>query len=940
MRFVKFWFVNFLFLVFFFTVNAQVIQSNFDSKPYVEGEFLIQLADENSLDKILIAAPEGYKLMKMDYLSPPMRIWLVRFDPLFINANDMQDWLYRQPNVTAVDYNYFIDLREGVQPDDPNFLQQWHHVNTGQTGGTVDADIDSDLAWEITTGGQTATNDDIVVCMIESGNLDHPDLSPNRWVNIHEIPDNGIDDDGNGYIDDYNGWNPFTNTDDYGSDAHGTNCLGMIGAKGNNELNVSGINWDVKLMVIGDYSTNTQASVIRAYTYPLVMRKLWNESNGERGAFVVATSSSWGIDQGNPLNYPLWCQFYDTLGYHGILNIGATSNSNVNVDVVGDMPTACSSDYIIGVGRTDHNDNTAGGYGVSTIYFGAPGINVVTTNGSSGITTTTGTSFSCPLTAGVVGLAYSIPCTNFMSIVKSNPRRGADLVRDALLNGVDVKAQLQSRFITGGRLNARNTLDLLMESTCSACVARAIEVNAADNSAVISFENHADEDLITLQYRIVGDETWQNMTATTLPLTIQNLTSCRTYEFFITTECGEEIVSTNVNYFTTSGCGSCFEEDYCVPQVKSALSARLSVVLPDLSHQTITNFVETDNWGASLTANYNYAPFALMRGSGNVPNEGCGTIVNPGDLVGKIAVCLRGTCNYTIKAINAQNAGAVALVIVNTSGALSTLGGGTNGRLVNIPVIMIQANVIPNLITNLESGAAYMALLGGQKEWISAFQINGQTFSSGDDDGYKAPFVGPSISLRKEQLYAFSVNISFGNQVLPERINAYIDFNQDGLFSTDEIVYQQADATTTTRVDGAFTIPNYALDGSTRLRLQMIYEGVGQTNIPSACENYSWGEVEDYCLAINEELSTHLLDSDLVEVFPNPAKNFFDVQLSSSLIGSDFELIDILGRSLVRENLNALRTRVRVENFSNGSYYYRVIDKVNGLVFTGKIVIH
>ena len=142
--------------------------------------------------------------------------------------------------------------------------------------------------------------------------------------------------------------------------------------------------------------------------------------------------------------------FMTRSGFYGILNVGATTNSNLNVDTAGDMPTACASDYMIGVGRTDKNDNTAGGYGLTTIELGAPGINVVTTNGTTagatGITTTTGTSFSCPLTAGVIGLAYSIPCANFMGIVTSNPKGAADLVLQALLNGTDPKSQLASKF--------------------------------------------------------------------------------------------------------------------------------------------------------------------------------------------------------------------------------------------------------------------------------------------------------------------------------------------------------------------------------------------------------------------------------------------------------------------------------------------------------------
>ena len=122
------------------------------------------------------------------------------------------------------------------------------------------------------------------------------------------------------------------------------------------------------------------------------------------------------------------------------------------------MPTACGSDYMIGVGRTDHNDNTAGGYGVTTIEFGAPGINVVTTAGTNGTTTTTGTSFSCPLTAGVIGLAYSIPCPSFMQIVKANPQQGADLVLQALLSGTDPKTALANKFVTGRKVECKKHL--------------------------------------------------------------------------------------------------------------------------------------------------------------------------------------------------------------------------------------------------------------------------------------------------------------------------------------------------------------------------------------------------------------------------------------------------------------------------------------------------
>lgn len=555
----------------FMGITAQESITHFDNKPYVEGEFLVQLKAGKSIKDVLNNMPEQYNVKLDRLLSKPMRIYLVTFDHHAISHQSFQAFMYTQKEVSIVDYNYKIEMRATL-PNDADFADQWHHVNTGQTGGTADADIDSDLAWDITTGGQTATNDDIVVCLIESGNLDHVDLDGNRWFNANEIPNNSIDDDGNGYIDDYNGWNPVSQNDDYipngTNNLHGTNCLGMIGAKGNNGTLVAGANWDVKLMVVGDYSINTQANAIEAYTYPLEMRQLWNNSNGAEGAFVVATSSSWGIDGADPTNYPLWCNFYDTLGKYGVLNVGATTNQNLNVDTQGDMPTACGSDYMIGVGRTDHNDNTAGGYGATTIELGAPGINVVTTHNSNTTTTTTGTSFSCPLTAGVIGLAYSIPCPSFMAIVKANPQQGADLVLQALLSGTDPKTALANKFVTGGRLNAKNTLDDLMTLTCSGSICLSPSSITASNiggtSADINWNPYDSATQYVFYYQEEGSGSWTNVDVTGTSYSMTGLMPCTTYEFYMQSICDQDSSSTtSVQTFTTTGCGNCVDLTYC-----------------------------------------------------------------------------------------------------------------------------------------------------------------------------------------------------------------------------------------------------------------------------------------------------------------------------------------------------------------------------------------
>ena len=573
----------YFFLTFLLLISVSLFsqKNHFDEKPFVKGEMLIQLMPNKSLKAILHRAPLKFDAQFAEELSKPMRVSLVTFNHNVVSHSAFQSWLYAQPEITVADYNYYVQMRSTI-PSDPSFTSQWHHVNTGAGSGTADADIDSDLAWDITTGGTTASNEDIVVCMVEGGggNLDHQDLSPNRWVNIGEIPNDNIDNDGNGYVDDYEGWNTGSNNDDYGNSAHGTNCLGMIGAKGNNNIDVAGANWDVKMMVLNMGGNLTQASVVSAYTYPLVMRQMWNNSNGSQGAFVVATSASWGIDGANPASYPLWCQFYDTLGHYGILNVGATTNQNLDVDVAGDMPTACNSDYMIGVGRTGNQDQTAGGYGDQTIELGAPGINVVTTNGTSsgatGITSTTGTSFSCPLTAGVIGLAYSIPCPSFMTIVKSNPKAAADLVLQSLLSGTDPKPQLSSKFATGGRLNSRNTLDDLMATVCTGNICLSPSnvslSNITTDSANIQFSPYSSATSSTFYWREASSTNWTVISNAISPINLTGLIGCSDYEFYLESVCGTDTSSqSSIQSFSTLGCGNCIDLAYCTSAASDAI---------------------------------------------------------------------------------------------------------------------------------------------------------------------------------------------------------------------------------------------------------------------------------------------------------------------------------------------------------------------------------
>src|SRR5690606_21042813 len=159
---------------------------------------------------------------------------------------------------------------------------------------------------------------------------------------------------------------------------HGTWVSSIIGAEGDNSTGVAGINWDVKLLPIS--GVTNKARILVAYDYIYRMRKAYNDSNGEEGAFILVTNYSGGIDKqfgSDPSNQP-WCNYYDLMGLEGILSVVATVNDDINVDVEGDMPSTCSSPYVVAVTNLNQMGSkpNRAGYGNVSIDLGAPGENI------------------------------------------------------------------------------------------------------------------------------------------------------------------------------------------------------------------------------------------------------------------------------------------------------------------------------------------------------------------------------------------------------------------------------------------------------------------------------------------------------------------------------------------------------------------------------------
>jgi subtilisin family serine protease len=364
----------------------------------------------------------------------------------------VESWLSANPNVASYGYDT-VSQMDATYPDDPYLNSAlWAFNNTGQTGGTPDADIDAVQAWDTTTGSAS-----IVVGVIDSGvDYTHPDLAANMWVNTVEqggLP--GVDDDLNGYVDDIYGYD-FINgdsdpMDDYG---HGTHVAGTIGAVGNNSIGVVGVNWTTSIMALKVFDSTgatTTAALIEAINYATMMRQEYDDgsADGNPGADLRVTNNSWG---GYAPDAGLEAAIAAN-GAAGCLFVAAAGNDSLNTDIFGHYPSSYDLDNIISVAASDDHDQLASfsNYGAETVDLAAPGHAIFSTYMGGIYSYSSGTSRAAPMVTGVAALAWA-----------ANPAATMEQVRDAILAGAEPRVSLIGKVATGGRLNAGATLERVM----------------------------------------------------------------------------------------------------------------------------------------------------------------------------------------------------------------------------------------------------------------------------------------------------------------------------------------------------------------------------------------------------------------------------------------------------------------------------------------------
>jgi subtilisin family serine protease len=405
---------------------------------HVPNEVLIRLKDDGALAAEGAAWLEragAVALERLDFPSaansapqaPILRLTLradVSVAEAIARLTDAPEVAYAVPN-----HIYTLQSEGKATPDDlPRTL--WGLHNEGGLLRRKDADIDAPEAWTVATGSR---NGPLVAILDTGADYRHPDLDANIWTNPGEVAGDGLDNDGNGVIDDVHGYNAYADTGDpMDGNGHGTHVAGTIGAEGNNGIGVVGVNWEARMMpvkIFNDRGRTTADAIIRGINYATFM-----------GARV--TNNSWG---GGEYSQAI----YDAFAASPALHVVAAGNELSNNDRRPSYPASYDLDNILSVASSNAIDRLSyfSNYGKQSVDLAAPGSGIRSTYLRGRYARLSGTSMAAPHVTGALALLLS-----------HEPGLSNAAARERLLSTVDRKDAFEGKVASGGRLNVARLL--------------------------------------------------------------------------------------------------------------------------------------------------------------------------------------------------------------------------------------------------------------------------------------------------------------------------------------------------------------------------------------------------------------------------------------------------------------------------------------------------
>lgn len=403
-------------------------------RPYVEGEVLIKYKEHTSrAAQDLHSTQFGARTLR-EFRSIDLHHLRL---PSGVSVEEGMEMFRRNPDVEYVEPNYI--RRATATPDDTHFSLQWGLHNTSYS--STDVDIDAPEAWDASVGSGA-----VVVGILDTGvDYDHPDLKANIWINPSD-PQDGIDNDSNGYVDDIRGWD-FVDNDNTPTDpnSHGTFVAGAIGAVGNNSRGVAGVSWTVKLMplrIFDAQSIGSVSDIVAAINY------------ARRNGANIINASFEGTSYSQAEKSAI-----DAFGAAGGLFVVAAGNSGTNNDSSPVYPASYPCANIIAVAATTPTDDLASfsNYGKSGVDVGAPGQNILSTEPGSTYRYMSGTSAAAPFVTGTAAL-----------IKAKYPALTGQQLKEYILSSADAVPSLAGKVASGGRLNASAALSIVPRQAASA----------------------------------------------------------------------------------------------------------------------------------------------------------------------------------------------------------------------------------------------------------------------------------------------------------------------------------------------------------------------------------------------------------------------------------------------------------------------------------------